>query len=257
MNEKILLIDLDGVLRLGDKPAPGMAYFFDKLRRLEIPFAALSNSTLYGSREAREFFVKNGVPYNFPIITAVEAAARYVKENYETAAVFVNERVRYLFDDVIRSETPQAVVVGDLGKNWTFEIVNSIFKMLLAGADLLALQKNKYWKTDEDGILIDAGAFVAGLEFAADKTATLIGKPSPLYFRSGLKAAGGNEKSPFVMLGDDLTSDIAGAKNIGGETILILTGKTTEDTLAASETKPDFIATDLIDAASVIEKLYK
>ncbi len=256
MTQEVLLIVVDGVLRLDKNPAPGLAYFFDKLRRLEIPFAVLSNSTLYGSREVREFFVKNGIPYDFPIITAVEAAAKYAKENYETAAVFVDERVRYLFDGVKYSETPQAVVVGDLGKSWNFEIVNSVFKMLLAGAELIALQKNKYWKTPEEGILIDAGAFIAGLEFASDKKAILIGKPSPLYFRSGIKAAGGNNESDFMMLGDDLTSDISGAKNIGGKTILIMTGKTNEETLAESKLKPDFTATDLIDAAEMIGEIY-
>ncbi|NOX17496.1 MAG: HAD hydrolase-like protein [Chlorobi bacterium] len=256
MKDEILLIDLDGVLRIDKNPAPGLAYFFDKLRRLEIPFAVLSNSTLYGSREVREFFVKNGIPYDFPIITAVEAAARYVKENYETAAVFVNERVRYLFDDVKYSETPQAVVVGDLGKSWNFEIVNSIFKMLLAGADLIALQKNKYWKTPEDGILIDAGAFIAGLEYAADKEAILVGKPSPLYFQSGIKAAGGNDAGKFIMLGDDLASDIAGAKNAGGKTTLIMTGKTNDEMLAVSGIEPDFIASDLIHAAETLEKIF-
>ena len=58
------------------------------------------------------------------------------------------------------------------------------------------------------------------------------------------------------MLGDDLTSDVSGAKNAGGKTMLIMTGKTNEEILSASEVKPDFIATDLIHAAETLAKIF-
>jgi HAD superfamily hydrolase (TIGR01458 family) len=153
-------------------------------------------------------------------------------------------------------ENPDVVVVGDLGKTWNFDIINNIFKKLLSGADLIALQKNKYWKTQEEGILIDAGAFIAGLEFAADKESILIGKPSPLYFKSGIKAAGCNESDNFIMIGDDLVSDISGAKNLNAKTILVLTGKSSEIDLYKSKIQPDFVVQDLFWVTEVLKTLF-
>ena len=139
--------------------------------------------------------------------------------------------------------------------NWTFENINDIFKKVLNGAQLIAMQKNKFWKTPEQGILIDAGAFITGIEYAADVSAILVGKPSPIYFQMGLERLGFDKKEKFLMLGDDLETDIMGAQNLDSKGILIYTGKTEYPLKKDSRINPDYEAKDLKAVISLLKKI--
>jgi ribonucleotide monophosphatase NagD (HAD superfamily) len=81
------------------------------------------------------------------------------------------------------------VVLGDLAAGWTFDVLNRAFRQVLAGARLVALQRNRYWKT-ADGLSLDAGPFVAALEYATGATATVVGKPSAAFFALATAALG-------------------------------------------------------------------
>jgi len=249
-----LLIDMDGVLRLGNKPAPGLPEFFEYLENSGRKVCIISNSTLADSAGFIQFFKSNSIDCKIPILTTVEGTLKYVKDNYERIEIHCGEKVKHLFNEYIDSETPQAIIVGDIGKAWNFEILNDIFKKVLAGADLIAMQKNKFWSTPEDGLLLDAGAFIKAIEHAAGKEALLIGKPSPLYFQNALQFIGLNKDEKFLMLGDDLETDILGAKNLNSTGILIYTGKTNREMAKKSSVKPDFEIDTLIDAIELLEK---
>jgi HAD superfamily hydrolase (TIGR01458 family) len=115
------------------------------------------------------------------------------------------------------------LVIGDLGAAWSFDVLSWGFRRLLDGAELVAIQKNRYWDTG-DGLALDAGAFVAALEYAAGREATVVGKPSRAFFES---AAASMELAPedCLVIGDDLDSDVAGARRAGCTAILVRTGK--------------------------------
>src|SRR5262249_60228650 len=85
---------------------------------------------------------------------------------------------------------PDRVVVGDLGRGFTSDVLNAAFRHLRGGAGLIALQKNRYWSAGSEGILLDAGAFVAALEYAAGVTAVVVGKPSARFFELALASIG-------------------------------------------------------------------
>ncbi len=131
--------------------------------------------------------------------------------------------------------------------------MNEIFRKVNAGADLIAMHKKRVWETIEDGLLLDVGPFVAAIEYATGKKASIIGKPSPLYFKSALKLLGYPEDSPFIMIGDDLETDIKGAQNLGAKTILIYTGKTKNIITEDSEIRPDYEALDLNGVLKILE----
>ncbi len=101
--------------------------------------------------------------------------------------------------------------------------LNRAFHELEAGAELYCLHKNRWWQT-ADGARLDAGAFVAGLEYAADTEATVLGKPSSAYFAAALAALDA-EPGLTWMVGDDIEGDILGASNHGLRTVLVRTGK--------------------------------
>lgn len=252
---KPILIDLDGVLRIGKTPANGLQNFLNYIYESGRPAGVISNVTLSNAEMIKVFFEDLGIDFRLPLMTSADATLQYVTNNYKSVAAFCSEPVLSMFREIQNLNNPEAVVVGDLGKAWDFETINTIFKLVLAGADLIAMQKNRFWKTPEDGLLIDAGAFVAGLEYATQKEAVLVGKPSPIYFKSGLQMLGLPEDSDFVMLGDDLESDITGANNLGGESILIYTGKTSHPLPVDTKVKPTYEALDLYDVIGLLKKL--
>ena len=122
---------------------------------------------------------------------------------------------------------------------------------LEGGAGLYCLHKNKWWQT-ADGPRLDTGAFVAGLEYAADTEATVLGKPSPAYFQAALDALDSDAELTW-MVGDDIEADIAGAQACGLKTVLVRTGKFRPDAVEAARVRPDGIITSIAALPGWIE----
>lgn len=255
MNKPIpVLIDFDGVIKIGNNPAPGVKELFRFVEKKNIPAHIISNSTLRTGEEVHKFFNDKRIDTNIKAMTAADAAISYTKANYESAAVFCTESIKNLFKDILDFDKPEAVVVGDLGEEWNYENLNKIFRYVYNGADLVAMQMNKFWAPKGD-LCLDAGAFIAAIEYATGKKSVLIGKPSPIYFQSALKKLGVKENSGFIMLGDDIETDIHAAQQIGGKGILIYTGKTTKQAAKQSGIKPDYEADNLIEVINIFQKI--
>ena len=88
---------------------------------------------------------------------------------------------------------------------------------------MVALQRNRYWQT-ESGLALDAGPFVAALEFASGKDASVVGKPERDFFRLALEDLG-LEAGQVAMVGDDAEADVVGARRAGLVGIQVRTGK--------------------------------
>ena len=141
------------------------------------------------------------------------------------------------------------VVVGDAGDGFSYEQMNRAFRLLLDGAMLLALEKDRYWM-GRDGLLLSAGPFVAALEYASGKSAEIIGKPSPGFFRLALDSMDALP-GETAMIGDDIVTDIGGAMAFGMKGILVRTGKFRPEAVAASGIKP----TRVIDSIAAIREI--
>ena len=119
----------------------------------------------------------------------------------------------------------RAVVVGDAGEEFRYASLNRAFRELIAGASLIALAKNRSFKDADGKLSLDAGAFVAALEFASQRTALVLGKPAPGFFEAALASMDCPLKHA-VMVGDDAEADVAGALRAGlGGAVLVRTGK--------------------------------
>jgi HAD superfamily hydrolase (TIGR01458 family) len=136
----------------------------------------------------------------------------------------------------VRALPVDAVVVGDLGPDFTYDRLNAAFRLLLDGALLVALQKNRSWRTP-DGLSLDVGPFVAALEYAARREAIVVGKPSRAFFETVL-ADVGVPPDLAAMIGDDVESDVGGALRAGLAGILVRTGKHREKAVRASGVEP-------------------
>jgi phospholysine phosphohistidine inorganic pyrophosphate phosphatase len=139
-----------------------------------------------------------------------------------------------------RGSGPQAVIVGDLGERWSYALLQEAFEYIMAGAELIALSKDRYWWS-EDRLALDAGPFVAALEFATGKSAMVAGKPSPSFYAAALQSLEVEPAGSVAMIGDDLWSDVEGAQRAGLQGWLVRTGKYREAALRESTILPDRI----------------
>ena len=148
-------------------------------------------------------------------------------------------------------EKAEIVLVGgadeteETAEVFRYERLNRAFAELSEGARLVCLHRNRWWQT-ADGPLLDAGAFVAGLEYAAGVEAEVVGKPTASYFEAALAELGASVDDA-VMVGDDVEADVGAAKRLGMRGVLVRTGKFRRDTLASADPQPDAIIDSIAD----------
>jgi HAD superfamily hydrolase (TIGR01458 family) len=248
-----ILIDFDGVIRLGDKPAPDTNDFLEFISDNNLDAYIISNSTLRTGKDITKYLEENNLKPAIPAMTAADATVHYVKERYKKVSVYCVENIKQLFTDFIDDKNPEAVIIGDNGDNWNFKLMNDIFQNVYDGADIVAMHMNRYWYPQGGELSLDAGAFIKAIEYGSGKEATLIGKPSPIYFHSALQMLGSPSDSEFMMIGDDIESDIIGAQNAGGRGLLIYTGKTKYPLKEGINIKPDYEAQSLTEVISIIK----
>ncbi len=221
-----LLIDIEGVLTLGNEVIPGAREAIASLRARGIPFRFMTNTTVYCRYTLLERLNALGFACTLEeLYTAGYVAAEYLRaQNARRYMPLLLPDAQLEFDGIeIDEETPEFVVVGDMGASFTFPRLNRAFRALLNGARLIALHKKRSWRT-EQGLFLDAGPFVVALEYAADTNALVVGKPSAAYYRMVLSELG-LPPHRVAMVGDDIEADVRGAQMVGVQGWLVKSGR--------------------------------
>ncbi|MCB9466029.1 MAG: HAD-IIA family hydrolase [Candidatus Eisenbacteria bacterium] len=255
MKPRGLLLDLDGTVFVGDALLPGAADAIAELDEAGIPMLFATNMTRRPRRILLEKLTRMGLTlpaervYTAPIAAASWLASRGIRRILACVARDTCEDLAGF--DLVDPRLPmdpgvscQAVLVGDLGDEWSYAILNAAFRQLMGGAELVAVQRNLYWRA-ADGLSLDAGPFILGLEAAARVQATLVGKPSPTYFERAAELIGLTVPE-IAMVGDDIQSDVLGAQQAGATGILVRTGKFHPEDVARSE-PPNHILDSVAD----------
>ena len=247
-----ILLDLDGTVYAGSALFPGAREAIDALRQAGLPVRFATNTTRLPRRALTERLRGFGIPVTTDdILTAPAAAAAWLEAHgVRRVALHIAAATGIEFRDfTIDDHRPEAVVIGDLGRDWTYNRLNRAFHQLRTGAHFVAMQKNRYWQT-EDGLALDAGPFVAALEYAVGRDAILVGKPSAAFFQAAA-ASMGMALTDIVVVGDDVNSDVRGAMAVGARGILVRTGKFRPADLGEQETPaPDAV----IDSVAVLPR---
>jgi len=250
-----LLIDLDGTVYRARELIPGAVSAIDRLRASGIPFVFTTNTSRMCRSDITIALGSLGLAVEEKeIFSAPVAAARWLAdEGVRRVHLLVAESTRADFAEFeITSDRPDAVLVGDLGNGFTFERLNEGFQSLRLGARLVAIQRNRFWLT-EDGPTLDAGPFVAALEYASRRQATLVGKPSVAFFDAASSLLG-IRKEGLAVVGDDFETDVRGGRAAGLTTIQVRTGKFDQALLeeAASAERPDHLVASLADVPALV-----
>ncbi len=220
---KGVLLDLSGTVYLDDELLPGAVVAIERLHARHIPLRYLTNT----SRRSRRTMVKKLRSMGLSIaeedvFTAPRAVRDYLLEHQFTPWLLVHPEVEEEFADLV-GEEPDAVVLGDAANAFSYANLNAAFRLLLDGARLLAVGDNRYFR-ERDGMSLDAGPFVAALEYATGCQAIILGKPSPAFFHAAASELGCRPQE-ILMIGDDVLSDVNGALKAGMKAALVRTGK--------------------------------
>jgi len=245
---RALLIDLDGVLYVEEEPIAGAEQALERLRACGLGLRFVTNTTAYSRDRTLAKLARLGLPVaSGELITPAALAVRHCLERgYRRVALIMNEEVKRDFAELHEAENDcQAVVIGDLGAAFGYDVLNHAFRQVMDGAELIALQKNRYWLR-ADGLSLDVGPFVAAIEFATGREAYVVGKPARAFFTEVL-ADLGVSCSAAAMVGDDIESDIGGALAAGLLGILVRTGKYREDRVRDSGIQPTVVIGSIAD----------
>jgi HAD superfamily hydrolase (TIGR01458 family) len=248
-----LLLDLSGVLYVQDEAVSGAAEALRRLRDRGIPVRLVTNTTMRPRRSILERLERLGLEADpSELLTPATLAARRCAEaGYESVLLVVLDDLREDLEGLEeKRDSVDAVIVGDLGDRWDYEVLNRAFRRLMDGADLIALQKNRYWETSE-GLSLDAGPFVSALEYATGREAEVVGKPSPAFFELALGELGVSADRA-AMVGDDVEADVGGAMDAGLAGILVRTGKYREDLVRESGIEPTATVDSIADVPELL-----
>lgn len=242
-----ILADMDGVWFVEDEPIPGAAEALARLRSRNIALRILSNTTTRTRSQLAEKMRSLGFAItNNEIVNPPAAAVSYLRtRGIKRVRLVVSDSIRGEFGEFEESASPEAIVIGDIGERWDYALMRDLFRQVMVGAEMVALHRGRYWQV-KDGLALDIGAFVAGLEYATGRTATVIGKPSPAVFRTALGELGLGADD-VVMIGDDIHHDVGGAQAAGIRGVLVRTGKYRADLVARSGVTPDLILDSIAD----------
>jgi len=242
-----ILIDLDGVIYQGNKPIAGATDAIGWLNAQGIRHRYVTNTTSRSRVRLLHKLEQLGIKVRLEdIFTPIIAALHWLNnQNIKNAALFVPKDALSDFKGIgrpgsVAESEVDAVVVGDLGDEWDYSLLNRAFRLLMQESPpaLIALGLTRYWRA-ADGLRLDVAPFIKALEYAASCKAIVIGKPSIDFFKLALNSF---EEVPetAIMIGDDIVGDIQGAQKAGINAILVKTGKFREQDLA-TDIKPDVI----------------
>lgn len=252
-----LLLDIDGVLAISWEPILGAVEALSWLRSQGVPFRLITNTTTH-PREAiaatlrdAGFAVESG-----DIVTAVVASAEHLRTHHAGARVFLlsdgDARADLEGVTLVGADEPaDVVVIGGASNDFTYANLNLVFDQLMRGAALIGMHRNMYWRTSE-GLQLDAGAYIAGLEEAAGTRATICGKPAPEYFEAALEMLG-VPATRVAMVGDDVVNDVLGAQAMGMTGVLVRTGKFRPEDLERSDGAPDHVIGSFADLPALLQ----
>jgi HAD superfamily hydrolase (TIGR01458 family) len=258
---RAVLIDIDGVLTVSWQPLPGAVAALRRLRAAAVPLALVTNTTSRTRASIASALAQAGFPVtDTDILTAPAIAAAYLRDRYPGARCLLLNSGDITQDlaglTLARPGDPapvDVVLLGGAGPEFSYQALNQAFGHLQRGAALVAMHRGLYWRTEE-GLQLDTGAFLAGLEQAAGTEAEVIGKPAAAFFAAALAHLGA-DPADTIMVGDDIETDVLAAQRQGLTGVLVKTGKYLPRTHRTASGIPDHVLDSFAGLPALLQQL--
>jgi HAD superfamily hydrolase (TIGR01458 family) len=253
-----ILLDVDGVLHVSGHALPDAAAAVQRLRDAGHRLRFVTNATTRSKTQLAADLQAMGIELEADEVQTTADAAVTALSGRRVLALVMHALVGDLEGIELVGDNVDAVLIGGADDspetNLVFSYMNlaRAFAELELGADLFCLHRNRWWQTQR-GPLLDSGCYVAGLEYAAEIQAIVLGKPSAAYFDAACRAVDA-EPSMTWMVGDDLETDVVGARGVGMHAVLVRTGKFRPDAVEASRIKPDGIVSSIAHLPEWLEE---
>lgn len=237
--ERGTLFDIDGVLVTSWAALPGAVDAVGVLADHGVPRRFLTNTTSRSRDEIAELLTGCGFVVDAAeILTAATLTAQYLRATHPGRRVWVlnegpiaGDMAGLEFTDDL--DAAQVIVLGGAGPVFTHDALSSVLRRMIDGVPVVAMHRSLIWSTVE-GLRVDTGVYLEGLESAAGQSIHAIGKPSPLGFRTAVELMG-LDPGQVVMIGDDMHNDVLAAQAVGLQGVLVRTGKFRPEALGQLE----------------------
>ncbi len=269
-----LIIDMDGVLWLGNNPIAGLATFFSTLREIDIPFVLATNNASLTQQQYINKLTTMGVTVTADeILTSSMATASYLAQHQpeDKRRVFIigedglreplieqgftlTELYQVNQNDGSTEKQGADIVVVGLDRQLSWDKLATATLNINAGAQFFATNADVTLPT-ELGDVMGNGGVIAALEAATGVKATSIGKPEPILYQQAL-ATLGTGLDETIAIGDRLNTDILGAVNTGISSILVLTGISTQQELTEVDYQPTWVMADIREITKVLRQAF-
>jgi len=238
-----VLFDIDGVLVTSWQPIPRAAETLRVLADHQIACSYLTNTTTRTRVQIAELLTAAGMPVRADeVVTAAVLTAEFVRHRYPDARCFLVNSGQIAedmtgvdivysssFDDHDVPETPDVVLMGGAGPEFDHVTLSRVYDWMAQGVPVVAMHRSTAWNTSE-GLRIDTGMYLIGMEETSGRKATAVGKPAPEGFLAAANRLG-VDPDEMYMVGDDLNNDVLAAQVVGMTGVLVRTGKFRQDTL--------------------------
>lgn len=238
------ICDMDGVIYHGNKALPGAAELVAWFKEQGKRYLFLTNASDKTQLELHMKLQRMGIdvePEHF--YTSALATARFLSSQKPGCSAYIigdHGLHNALYDAGIayNDVDPDYVVVGETD-DFRFEHIKNAMNLVNKGAGLIATNSDITGPI-EGGFKPACKALVASIEVATGKSAYFVGKPNPLMMRTGLEILGVHS-ADSVMIGDRMDTDMVGGIEAGMETVLVMSGVSTPETVAQYPFKPRIV----------------
>lgn len=257
---KAVISDMDGVLWRGVVALPGMGEFFDLLFANNLEFALATNNSRNTPADYVQKLAKMGVQgiQERHIVTSGTATVSALQTRYPVGSDMFVVGGDGLKQMIVRAgfqlaESAVAAVVCGIDFDLTYGKLRTATLLIRDGADFIGTNPDSSFPSP-DGLVPGAGSILALLESTTGRAPTIIGKPRRGMFDAALGVLGTSPQDT-LMIGDRINTDIAGAKALGMQTALVLTGVESRDSLAASAVQPDYVYAGLPELVAALAQV--
>ncbi len=257
-NIKHLILDMDGVLWRGETPVPGLVDFFDTLDQLGIGYVMATNNATRTAEMYTEKFRRFGLEISAQkILTSAEITAEHLQARYEAGtpvyvvgaeglrSALITHGFEIITADEVRNGARAPLVVMGFTPHAIYKELAMAALLVDNGAEFVGTNPDPS-VPNELGPLPGAGSLLAVITTSTGVLPRIIGKPEPIMFEHAVKRLG-SSKEDTAMVGDRLSTDVAGAKAAGLWAILVLSGIAEEEEIQEAVYKPDFVFTDITE----------
>ena len=242
--------DMDGVIYHGNKLLPGVQEFVDWLKRENKSFLFLTNNSGKAPKELQRKLARMGLDVGEEhFYTSAQATAAFLAQQTPGATAFVIgdaglTNALYEKGLTFNDVDPDYVVIGET-VNYNFDNISLATKLVEKGARLIGTNSDLTCPV-ENGIVPACRALMAPIEMTTGKKPYYIGKPNPLMMRTATRILG-IHSSEAVMIGDRMDTDIIAGIESGMDSVLVLSGVTTIETIEEYPFRPTYILTGVGD----------